>query len=174
MGARFVSLKNLPLENSPVIGITVPLRCQRLSPRRLVVSVAFPAAVTLLSPSAASKPDRSPPDKRDAAGLFRPHPLLRRGTPFRKSDATEAPPAPSPWQEGELELQRHAGVAEQMDTVGRKFVRHFLLDQHREFFQVISFIAVGTVDRQGVPWATIRCGEPGFLYSPDLLFGPGR
>jgi len=33
----------------------------------------------------------------------------------------------SPWHEGELELQRHAGVADQMDTVGRKFVRHFLL-----------------------------------------------
>ncbi|MCQ4629256.1 pyridoxamine 5'-phosphate oxidase family protein [Shinella sp. CPCC 100929] len=86
---------------------------------------------------------------------------------FQKSDLSEATPAPSPWHEGELELQRHAGVAEQMDRVGRKFVRHFLLDQHREFFPLISFIAIGTVDHQGVPWATIRCGEPGFLHSPD-------
>jgi uncharacterized protein len=47
---------------------------------------------------------------------------------FHKSDLTEAAPSPSPWHEGELALQRHAGVVEQMDTVGRKFVRHFLLD----------------------------------------------
>lgn len=86
---------------------------------------------------------------------------------FDTSEAAKAARSPSPWHEGELNLQRYAGVAAQMDTVGRKFVRHFLLDQHREFFSLISFIAVGTVDRHGVPWATIRCGEPGFLHSPD-------
>jgi ferredoxin-NADP reductase/predicted pyridoxine 5'-phosphate oxidase superfamily flavin-nucleotide-binding protein len=86
---------------------------------------------------------------------------------LQNSEVIPAAGSSSPWHEGELELQRHAGVAEQMDTVGRKFVRHFLLDQHREFFPLISFIAVGTVDRQGVPWATIRCGAPGFLHSPD-------
>lgn len=86
---------------------------------------------------------------------------------LQKSGLIDAASPRSPWHKGELELQRHVGVAEQMDTVGRKFVRHFLLDQHREFFPLISFIAVGTVDRRGVPWATIRCGEPGFLNSPD-------
>jgi len=75
----------------------------------------------------------------------------------------------SPWHKGELELQRHAGVAEHMDTLGRKFVRRFLLDQHREFYPLLPFIAVGAVDRQGVPWATIRSGQPGFLHSPDPL-----
>ncbi len=75
----------------------------------------------------------------------------------------------SPWHEGELELQRHAGVAEHMDTVGRKFVRRFLLDQHREFYPLLPFIVIGAVDAQGVPWATIRSGEPGFLHSPDPL-----
>lgn len=75
----------------------------------------------------------------------------------------------SPWHEGELELQRHAGVAEHMDVLGRKFVRRFLLDQHREFYPLLPFIAVGAVDRQGVPWATIRSGQPGFLHSPDPL-----
>ena len=84
-----------------------------------------------------------------------------------QSEVAGTAASPSPWHAGELELQRHAGVIEQMDTVGRKFVRHFLLDQHREFFPLISFIAVGTVDRQGIPWATIRCGKPGFLHSPD-------
>ncbi|MGF9566540.1 pyridoxamine 5'-phosphate oxidase family protein [Neorhizobium sp. JUb45] len=85
----------------------------------------------------------------------------------QKSDVIEAAASPSPWHEGELELQRHTGVVEQMDTVGRKFVRRFLLEQHREFFPLIPFIAVGAVDRQEIPWATIRCGEPGFVQSPD-------
>ncbi|MQY49555.1 2Fe-2S iron-sulfur cluster binding domain-containing protein [Rhizobiales bacterium RZME27] len=75
----------------------------------------------------------------------------------------------SPWHDGELELQRHAGVAEQMDTVGRKFVRRFLLDQHREFYPLLPFIVIGTVDAQGIPWATIRSGAPGFVSSPDPL-----
>ncbi len=75
----------------------------------------------------------------------------------------------SPWHEGELELQRQAGVSGHMDMLGRKFIRSFLLDQHREFYPLLPFIAVGAVDGQGVPWATIRSGYPGFLHSPDPL-----
>lgn len=75
----------------------------------------------------------------------------------------------SPWHEGELKLQRHAGIADQMDMIGRKFVRRFLLDQHREFYPLLPFIVIGAVDGEGVPWATIRSGRPGFLQSPDPL-----
>lgn len=75
----------------------------------------------------------------------------------------------SPWHEGELELQRRAGVAAQMDPVGRKVLRTFLLDQHREFYPLLPFIVIGAVDADGAPWATIRAGRPGFLHSPDPL-----
>ncbi len=75
--------------------------------------------------------------------------------------------ATSPWHAGEVKLQQHSGVADQLDVVGRKFVRHFLLDQHREFYPLLPFIAVGAVDDEGTPWATIRSGQPGFLHSPD-------
>ncbi len=73
----------------------------------------------------------------------------------------------SPWHAGELQLQRHAGVMEQMDPVGRKVLRSFLLDQHREFYPLLPFIVIGSVDGDGTPWATIRSGQPGFLHSPD-------
>ncbi|RYE62408.1 MAG: FAD-binding oxidoreductase, partial [Oxalobacteraceae bacterium] len=73
----------------------------------------------------------------------------------------------SPWHAGELEIQRHAGVLEQMDPVGRKVLRTFMLDQHREFYPMLPFIVIGTVDRAGTPWATIRSGRPGFLQTPD-------
>jgi ferredoxin-NADP reductase/predicted pyridoxine 5'-phosphate oxidase superfamily flavin-nucleotide-binding protein len=75
----------------------------------------------------------------------------------------------SPWHRGELQLQQHAGVMEQMDQVGRRALRTFLLDQHRAFYPLLPFIVIGSVDREGMPWATIRSGRPGFLHSPDPL-----
>ncbi len=78
-------------------------------------------------------------------------------------------PHASPWHEGELELQRSVGVVDQMDPVGRRVLRPFLLDQHREFFPLLPFVAIGSVDPDGAPWATLRAGRPGFLHSPDPL-----
>lgn len=75
----------------------------------------------------------------------------------------------SPWHAGELQLQRHASVVEQMDPIGRRVLRTFLLDQHREFYPLLPFIVIGSIDRDGMPWATIRSGRPGFLHSPDPL-----
>lgn len=75
----------------------------------------------------------------------------------------------SPWHAGELQLQRQAGVVEQMDVVGRKVLRTFLLDQHREFYSQLPFIVIGSVDDDGTPWATIRSGRPGFMHSPNPL-----
>jgi predicted pyridoxine 5'-phosphate oxidase superfamily flavin-nucleotide-binding protein len=75
----------------------------------------------------------------------------------------------SPWHQGEVELQRAAGVAAQMDPIGRRVLRPFLLDQHREFYALLPFIVIGAVDPEGAPWATIRAGAPGFLHSPDPL-----
>lgn len=82
--------------------------------------------------------------------------------------AEESSPS-SPWHAGELQLQRHAGVVEQMDPIGRRVLRTFMLDQHREFYSLLPFIVIGSVDRDGMPWVTIRSGRPGFLHSPDPL-----
>ena len=75
--------------------------------------------------------------------------------------------APSPWHAGELQLQEHAGVAARMDVVGRKVIRDYMPDQHREFFAQLPFVVAGAVDAQGDPWAGILEGEPGFAVSPD-------
>ncbi len=74
---------------------------------------------------------------------------------------------PSPWHAGEVAMQRLAGVAERMDSVGRKVVRPFMPDQHREFFAQLPFAVLGAVDGGGDVWATLRSGPPGFLHSPD-------
>lgn len=75
--------------------------------------------------------------------------------------------APSPWHAGELQLQEHAGVAARMDLVGRKVIRDYMPEQHRDFFAQLPFLVAGAVDAQGDPWAGILEGNPGFAMSPD-------
>ncbi|MBW4657980.1 MAG: pyridoxamine 5'-phosphate oxidase family protein [Drouetiella hepatica Uher 2000/2452] len=73
----------------------------------------------------------------------------------------------SPFHPGELAIQAQLGVQEQMDKQGRRVIRDYLPDQHRQFFAQLSYVIVGTVDASGSPWASILAGEPGFLSSPD-------
>lgn len=74
---------------------------------------------------------------------------------------------PSPWHAGEVAMQRREGVAARMDSVGRKVVRPYMPDQHREFFAQLPFVVLGAVDGAGDAWATLRGGAPGFLHSPE-------
>ncbi|MGF1529565.1 MAG: pyridoxamine 5'-phosphate oxidase family protein [Candidatus Competibacterales bacterium] len=73
----------------------------------------------------------------------------------------------SPFHEGERALQQRAGVLEKMDRQGRRAVRPYLPEQHREFYRQLPFLLVGTVDHQGQPWASIVTGRVGFITSPD-------
>jgi uncharacterized protein len=74
----------------------------------------------------------------------------------------------SPFHAGELAIQARLGVQEQIDQQGRRLIREFLLDQHRQFFAQLSYVIVGTVDATGNPWASILVGNPGFLSTPDV------
>lgn len=73
----------------------------------------------------------------------------------------------SPFHPGELAIQARLGVQEQMDKQGRRVIREFLPDQHRQFFAQLPYVIVGTVDAVGNPWASILVGNPGFLSTPD-------
>ncbi|WHS62694.1 pyridoxamine 5'-phosphate oxidase family protein [Pseudomonas sp. G2-4] len=77
-------------------------------------------------------------------------------------------PQSSPWHDGELTLQRSVGAVDMMASVGqRQLARTWMPDQHREFYAQLPFVVLGTVDRQGDVWATLRAGPPGFMRSPD-------
>jgi uncharacterized protein len=76
----------------------------------------------------------------------------------------------SPFHTGELAIQARLGVQEQMDKQGRRVIREFLPNQHRQFFAQLPYVIVGTVDVKGNPWASILVGNPGFLSTPDALF----
>ncbi len=80
----------------------------------------------------------------------------------------QAPSIPaSPWHQGERRLQALTGDVDQMEAIGRRFVRDHMPDQHRAFFAGLPFVVLGAVDEQGQPWATVLEGRAGFLHSPD-------
>ena len=73
----------------------------------------------------------------------------------------------SPFHEGELVIQARLGAQERMDKQGRRIIREFLPDQHRQFYAQLPYIITGSVDRSGWIWASILCGNPGFLSTPN-------
>lgn len=79
-------------------------------------------------------------------------------------DAPHDDPAFHP---GERAVQQRLGVADKLDRVGRQAIRDHMPDQHREFFEQLPFVLVGSVDQQGQPWASVLVGEPGFIKAPD-------
>jgi ferredoxin-NADP reductase/predicted pyridoxine 5'-phosphate oxidase superfamily flavin-nucleotide-binding protein/ferredoxin len=75
--------------------------------------------------------------------------------------------AQSPFHGGELAAQERAGVRDAADASGRRGIRTFMPEQHREFFPMLPFLVLGGVDASGRPWPSLRVGEPGFVSSPD-------
>ena len=72
----------------------------------------------------------------------------------------------SPFHAGEMAVQERLGVRGKMETAGRKVIRRYMPDQHRDFFAQLPFVIAGAVDAAGQPWASILPGAPGFLHSP--------
>jgi uncharacterized protein len=73
----------------------------------------------------------------------------------------------SPFHAGELAIQTRLGVQERIDKQGRRGIRNYFPEQHRQFFAQLPYIIVGTVDAAGNPWASILVGQPGFISSPS-------
>jgi len=46
-------------------------------------------------------------------------------------------------------------------------VRRYMTEQHREFFGMLPYAFLGTVDVTGQPWASIIVGQPGFAQAVD-------
>ncbi len=79
----------------------------------------------------------------------------------------ERPRDEGAFHEGEVALQREAGVSERMHRLGPQIMRASLPEQHRRFFPLLPFIVVGSVDERGQPTASLLGGPPGFVHSPD-------
>lgn len=72
----------------------------------------------------------------------------------------------SPFHAGERAVQARLGVRYRAENGGRRMIRDFMPEQHREFFAQLPFVVVGSLDRAGRPWASLLSGEAGFVTSP--------
>ena len=73
----------------------------------------------------------------------------------------------SPFHQGEKDAQTRVGVRDMAEALGRQMVRDFMPDQHRDFYNQLPLLFVGSVDEMGRPWASVVVGKPGFVSSPD-------
>lgn len=68
---------------------------------------------------------------------------------------------------GEQAMQLLAGSRAHMAEIGSRVIRGFMPDEHRELFEKLPYLFVGSLDAQGRPWASMLVGPPGFAMTPD-------
>lgn len=73
----------------------------------------------------------------------------------------------SPFHEGEQLIQNRLGVRKQMETFGKKVIRDFMPEQHREFYRNLPHIFISITDESGNSWASVLCGFPDLIESPS-------
>ena len=73
----------------------------------------------------------------------------------------------SPFHAGEQAVQERFGLRERLAQTGRRIVRDFMPDEHRELFEDLPFVVAGSADSAGQLWASLLLGEPGFVRSPN-------
>ncbi len=73
----------------------------------------------------------------------------------------------SPYHAGEAAMQDRAGVRDRAERQGRRMIRSAMPDQHRDLFEKLSYLFVGSLDAERRPWASMLAGPPGFARSPD-------
>ncbi len=76
-------------------------------------------------------------------------------------------PVVSPFHEGEREIQTRLGVRDQLEDMGQRFIRSYMPDEHREFYEQLPYLLIGSVDKSGRPWASVLVGRSGFVRTPD-------
>ena len=76
------------------------------------------------------------------------------------------------WHQGELTVQKRAGTYQLMAEIGPKFIRQFMPQQHRDFFQSLSMLFIGYPDSSlnqstSISHASVLFGAVGFILSPS-------
>ena len=77
------------------------------------------------------------------------------------------PDEKSPFHRGEEAIQSRLGIRNEMEKKGRRVILDRIPEQARPFIARLPFIAVGTIDECGRPWASFLAGKPGFVQATD-------
>jgi predicted pyridoxine 5'-phosphate oxidase superfamily flavin-nucleotide-binding protein len=83
-------------------------------------------------------------------------------------DLPEVHPAAAhstPFHRGEQAVQERVGVREQLEALGKRMIRNFMPDQHRELFLKIPTVLLGSLDADGQPWASVLAKPSGLITS---------
>lgn len=72
-----------------------------------------------------------------------------------------------PWHAGEEAMQGSVGAVDRMREIGPRVIRDHMPDQHRDFYESLPFVILGSVAGDGTPFASMIVGEPGFMSTPD-------
>jgi predicted pyridoxine 5'-phosphate oxidase superfamily flavin-nucleotide-binding protein len=73
------------------------------------------------------------------------------------------------WHEGELTAQQRVGSDKRMAEVGPKYIRHYMPQQHREYFKNLSMLFIGYTDHYSQSRASVLFGSSGFIESPTEI-----
>ncbi len=73
----------------------------------------------------------------------------------------------SPFNEAERALQTRVGVRDKIELQGQRVIRGFLTEQHQQFFAMLPFIVISSLDSQQRQWTQFVCGNPGFIDTSD-------
>jgi len=71
------------------------------------------------------------------------------------------------FHDGELAVQERVGVRERIADPGARMIRNAMPAQHRELFEKLPMMMVGSLDDQRRPWASVVVGHPGFVRAVD-------
>ena len=71
------------------------------------------------------------------------------------------------FHQGELLIQAESGVDQRIHKMGNKLIRDHIIDQHKEFFEHLSYVFIALHDEYGRPWVSVVQGDSGFIDSPD-------
>jgi len=74
---------------------------------------------------------------------------------------------PTVFHHGELLIQTESGIDQRIHKVGNKLIRDHIIDQHKIFFEKLSYVFIALHDADGKPWISIMQGKPGFINSPE-------
>jgi hypothetical protein len=75
--------------------------------------------------------------------------------------------AASPFHRGEELVQTRIGVRDTIEKKGRVVIRTAMPKQHRKLFATLPLLVGSTVEPHGQPGASMLCGAPGLVSSPE-------
>jgi len=79
----------------------------------------------------------------------------------------ESSELPQVFHEGEVSMHKSLGIEDVLEKRGKKMIRDYMPDQHRDFFEQLKWVHLGAIDSQGHPWSVVRTGNAGFMTSPN-------